>query len=186
MPKKKKNTDMPDAVRLGYVPRKMHALITKHGVETNVVVRVDNPMLTAGNNSLRIAIYGMTKFNEDDLSQAFTLLHNISWHAQKERFPQETDEVVPYLETALVSMMNDYDIANNVECGDDVTIDLPDLDSSAAIPFSEKTRKKISEEVLDYALTIEGKSVKRSIGRRKMQENKDIISRLTEEARGAP
>lgn len=122
-----------------YAPKKYHVIISKHGPNLSVTVEQVDKNMMAHSNRLTLSMNGLTRHNRHNDVDVFNLMHNALTHALGARYPDEVEHVMEYADQFFNSL--DLDVMNGVCSGDEVTLEVREMDFTATIPSSEKTRK---------------------------------------------
>lgn len=122
-----------------YAPKKYRVIVSKYGPNLSVSVEQVDKNMMAHSNRLTLSFNGLSRHNSHNDIDVFNLMHNTLTHVLHTRYPTEVEHVMEYADRFFNGL--DLDVMNGVSSGDEITFEVQEMDFSATLPSSEKTRK---------------------------------------------
>lgn len=153
MTKKKKNTQN------NYKPRQYCVSVHKYGPSMNISVTQDVKEEKQHSQTLSVQINNLTTDNKNRDVELFNVLHYAISRATGARYPGEVSEVLDYADNFFSHL--DIDMAYGVTCGDNITLELVDMDFKAEFPADKKSREHAHDSSARYSYQIFGEKGER-------------------------
>ena len=145
-----------------YAPKKYRVVVSKYGPNFSVSVEQVDKNMMAHSNRLTLSFNGLSRHNSHNDIEVFNLMHNALTHVLGARYPTEVDHVVEYADRFFNGL--DLDVINGVSSGDEITFEVQEMDFSATLPSSEKTRKLAHGDSSVYKYQFFGEKGERKTG----------------------
>lgn len=131
-----------------YAPKKYRVIVSRYGPNFSVSVEQVDKNMMAHSNRLTLSFNGLSRHNSHSGAEVFNLMHNALTHVLGARYPAEVEHVMEYADRFFNGL--DMDVMNGVSSGDEITFEVQEMDFSATLPSSEKTRKLAHGDSFSY------------------------------------